>query len=118
MSDEFRACMRHGWSLYKHTITGKKQWWSCTTCLRESWRKSSKKKYEKDPSYNREYMGKRLAKIDNAMEIIAMYGDIDGAHHKQWCLDQIARILLGKKYDGWVEQRLADECKWDVGIPP
>lgn len=30
-----------------------------------------------------------------AMIYITRYGQIDGGHHKQWVLDQVARILLG-----------------------
>ena len=32
---------------------------------------------------------------DWAMEFISRYGQIDGEHHKQWVLDQVARILKG-----------------------
>jgi hypothetical protein len=34
-------------------------------------------------------------RISKALELIAEYGWIDGAHHKQWVLDQAARILTG-----------------------
>jgi hypothetical protein len=40
---------------------------------------------------------------DFAMLYIKMYGCIDGAHRKDWLIDQIARILL----DATVEVRLA-----------
>lgn len=33
--------------------------------------------------------------IEWALEFIAHYGGIDGAHHKDWVLDQVARILKG-----------------------
>lgn len=32
---------------------------------------------------------------DWAMYYIGSYGQLDGAHHKQWVLDQVARILKG-----------------------
>lgn len=32
---------------------------------------------------------------DWALEYIFRYGQLDGAHHKTWVLDQIARILSG-----------------------
>ena len=32
---------------------------------------------------------------DWAMLFISKYGSIDGDHHKQWVLDQVARILHG-----------------------
>lgn len=44
--------------------------------------------------------------ILEAMTIIEKYGQIDGSHHKQWCLDQIARCLLrhvGADYNEWVK---------------
>ena len=41
-------------------------------------------------------------KIKKALKFISNYGGIDGAHHKQWTLDQIARILAGDGYDAWV----------------
>ena len=33
--------------------------------------------------------------VDWAMWWIGSYGQIDGSHHKQWTLDQVARILKG-----------------------
>ena len=38
---------------------------------------------------------KSFTPADWALYFIAMYGQIDGAHHKQWVLDQVARILNG-----------------------
>lgn len=32
---------------------------------------------------------------DWAMYWIGSYGQIDGSHHKQWVLDQVARVLKG-----------------------
>ena len=79
---------------------------------------------------------------------IGMYGTIDGAHHKDWLLDQIARILndveiiinevkwanspteyrfsLGsetKKYKDWVKKMCSGEdgpntYTYNVGIAP
>ncbi len=45
---------------------------------------------------------------DWAMVWIEMYSGIDGAHHKDWIIDQIARILKGTK----VIMRIA---KWESG---
>lgn len=39
---------------------------------------------------------------------LEMYSGVDGSHHKDWVLDQIARILKGTQ----VEVKLA---KWDNG---
>lgn len=36
-----------------------------------------------------------LNATEAALEFIASYGSIDGAHHKAWVLDQVARILHG-----------------------
>jgi hypothetical protein len=38
---------------------------------------------------------KTIGGSEAAMIFISRYGGIDGAHHKQWVLDQVARILLG-----------------------
>lgn len=86
-------------------------------------------------------------KIAAALEYIAAYGGNDGAWHKQWVLDQVARVLTGcpdvvkkgvteegKKYTftskgespeylAWVKHICDGEdgpntYEWDVGIPP
>lgn len=36
---------------------------------------------------------------DWGVEYISRYGSIDGSHHKDWVLDQVARILHGTKVD-------------------
>jgi hypothetical protein len=38
---------------------------------------------------------KNFTKEDWVMLYIEQYGYIDGSHHKQWLLDQIARIIKG-----------------------
>lgn len=54
------------------------------------------------------YLGTKIVKKENtefseysasdwAMYFIEMYGQIDGSHHKQWVLDQVARILKGNE---------------------
>ena len=84
---------------------------------------------------------------DWALHFIECYGGIDGAHHKQWLLDQIARILNdapirvvqarwgdgtveyrvtvggGLAYTEWVRAQKDGEdgpetYSWDEGIPP
>jgi hypothetical protein len=45
---------------------------------------------------------------DWAMYYIGSYGQIDGSHHKQWVLDQVARILSGVKVN-------VVEARWDDG---
>jgi hypothetical protein len=56
----------------------------------------------------------RLAKIQ---ELLEQYGDLDGAHHKQWVLDQIARVVLGDEYDEWAAAS-EDADAWDTGVAP
>jgi hypothetical protein len=51
---------------------------------------------------------KDFAPIDWAMEYIERYGQIDGSHHKQWVLDQVARILKGTPI-------VIEIAKWDNG---
>lgn len=35
----------------------------------------------------------KLQGVERALGIISQYGGIDGAHHKAWVLDQVARAL-------------------------
>lgn len=62
-------------------------------------------------------------RIQKAIELAVRYGGIDGAHHKDWVIDQMVRVLAGDKY----EQIVADACAgekgpdtfdWNVGIAP
>jgi hypothetical protein len=64
--------------------------------------------------------------IKDALLIIEKYGQIDGSHHKQWCLDQVARCLLrhfGVRYEDWVINMKEgadgpDTYSYDEGIAP
>jgi hypothetical protein len=52
-----------------------------------------------------------------ALQLIERYGQIDGAHHKQWVIDQVARVLLGAPVEV-VEARWTDyppEERFTVG---
>ncbi len=58
----------------------------------------------------------------DALDLIHRYGGIDGAHHKQWLLDQIVRVLA-KDYEAWVAEHCdgedgPDTHEWDEGIAP
>jgi hypothetical protein len=58
-----------------------------------------------------------------ALRIIGRFGGIDGAHHKQWVLDQVVRVLEGPDYATWVTKQTAgedgpDTHDWDVGVAP
>ena len=35
-------------------------------------------------------------RIDKALSIAVAYGGVDGAHHKDWVIDQMVRALTGK----------------------
>jgi len=50
--------------------------------------------------------------------LLCGYGQTDGAHHKAWVIDQIARTLLGDDYDKWIAKMTADGLSWDTGIVP
>ncbi len=86
-------------------------------------------------------------RVRKALAIAVAYGGIDGAHHKDWTIDQMVRALTGcpveevsaKDYQGVpyqylhqgeseeYKQLVADACSgedgpqtysWDVGIAP
>lgn len=59
-------------------------------------------------------------RAEYAIDAIRRFGSIDGAHHKQWVIDQALRHLLGDEYAEWVANRNADKDyePWDVGIAP
>lgn len=57
------------------------------------------------------------------LSLIHDYGGIDGAHHKQWLLDQILRVLTEDNYHKWVTEFCVgedgpDTYEWDTGIAP
>lgn len=51
---------------------------------------------------------KSLTPADWATLFITKFGGIDGAHHKDWVLDQVARILNGTPV-------AVTQAKWDDG---
>jgi len=62
-------------------------------------------------------------KIADALQIALEYGGIDGAHHKDWVIDQMVRALTGHDYSSFVINARAgedgpDTYEWDVGIAP
>ena len=61
-------------------------------------------------------------KSEMALALIYQYGGVEGAHHKQWLLDQIVHALADD-YDEWVAKWEDGEdgpetYKWDKGIVP
>ncbi|KKN13750.1 hypothetical protein LCGC14_1003000 [marine sediment metagenome] len=62
------------------------------------------------------------AQIAAALDFITRFGGIDGAHHKQWVLDQVVRSL-SHDYEAWVKAYEDGEdgrhtYEWDEGIVP
>lgn len=51
---------------------------------------------------------KNYTKEDWAMYFISSYGQIDGEHHKTWCLDVVAQILKGSPIE-------VSEASWSNG---
>lgn len=57
--------------------------------------------------------------IVGALMVANAWAGIDGAHHKDWVIDQMVRALLGPQYDAWragfeSERKLT----WEEGIAP
>ena len=62
-------------------------------------------------------------RITAALTLAVDYGGIDGAHHKDWVIDQMVRVLAGDDYDKIVAKACAGEdgpqtYSWNVGIAP
>ena len=78
-------------------------------------------------------------RIENALSIAFRFGQIDGAHHKAWVIDQIVRALCGceynndyeycdsqnQEYQDWVYEYCYGEgvaeddyYEWEIGIIP
>ena len=54
-----------------------------------------------------------------AIMVAFEYGQIDGAHHKAWVIDQMVRALTSTRYESWVKAYCNDgEYEWDEGIAP
>lgn len=63
------------------------------------------------------------ASVLDALYIVYQYSQIDGAHHKAWCLDQVVRALTGSAYEDFVAWTKDGEdgpetYGWDEGIAP
>lgn len=62
-------------------------------------------------------------KIENAIDLAIRDGNIDGAHHKMWVIDQMVRILAGNRYNDIIREACngeygPDTYDWDIGIIP
>jgi len=63
-----------------------------------------------------------MTPIEKALHLAYQYGTIDGAHHKQWLIDQMVRALTespetGEGSPAYVEF-VGDDGEWDEGIAP
>lgn len=64
------------------------------------------------------------ARIESAAEVALCYGQIDGAHHKTWVIDQMLRRLLGSRYAAAIAKYEAadddpdEDYEWDCGCAP
>ena len=63
------------------------------------------------------------SRIGKALAIAQDFAGVDGAHHKDWIIDQMVRALTGKKYKAWVRQCRngkdgPNTYEWDIGIAP
>lgn len=65
------------------------------------------------------------ARISRALTLARQYGGVDGAHHKNWVIDQMVRALCGDQpnYNKFVADAKAGEdgpetYAWDCGIAP
>lgn len=62
-------------------------------------------------------------RITQAVDLAVKYGGIDGAHHKDWVIDQIVRKLSGKQYTQVVRKACdgpdgPDTYSWETGVAP
>jgi hypothetical protein len=62
-------------------------------------------------------------KVANTIELAIQHKGNDGAHHKDWVIDQMVRVLAGDEYEKVVTEAKAGEdgpetYKWDEGIAP
>ncbi len=59
-----------------------------------------------------------MTNVELALEFIMRFGGIDGAHHKDWVLDQVARALHGSPIEDlrvarWTDSE--DEYRFNLG---
>jgi len=60
---------------------------------------------------------------EKALRVLLDYGQTDGAHHKQWVIDQALRYLSGSYYNELIKAYCDGEdgpetYEWDEGIAP
>lgn len=65
-------------------------------------------------------------RIQRAVGLAWCFNEIEGAHHRQWLIDQMVRNLLGEQYESFVKEyeepikndEKIEHYKWNKGIPP
>lgn len=61
-------------------------------------------------------------RAERAARVAHRFGMIDGAHHKQWVIDQMLREMLGEEgYGAWLAEMnsfVPEYLPWDPGIAP
>ncbi len=63
------------------------------------------------------------ATTDKAIAFGIKFGGIEGAHHKEWVIDQMLRILAGDKYNEIIKKACEgedgpDTYYWECGVAP
>lgn len=57
--------------------------------------------------------------LERAVSIALRFGGNDGAHHKQWVIDQMLRVLCGAAYETLIAiYNRANLGVWDEGVAP
>jgi hypothetical protein len=62
-------------------------------------------------------------RVNEALDLVFQYGQIDEGHHKAWVIDQIVKILCQDEYEKFVsnyehDKETGEEYEWDTGIAP
>lgn len=71
--------------------------------------------------FNEKFIPTNLAQ--EAIDIAVKYSGIDGAHHKDWVIDQMVQVLAGNRYEKVVAEAKNGEdgpetYEWNEGIAP
>lgn len=63
---------------------------------------SEKELTNEDPEFFHQFIAED-ADVKGALEEIVLSAGFDGAHHKDWVIDQVVRKLTGDKYEDFVK---------------
>lgn len=63
-------------------------------------------------------------KLEMIFDLAVSYAGVDGSHHKQYALVEIAKVIKGDDFDDWYEEFLGRDkygdriyCEWEEGTP-